>query len=254
MKRGLISWMLAALSLATSLGAQEAGEPAERAAFGSALARYRAGDYEQAWKAFSELVERGGEAAAPQARLNGALAALRLLRSGDAEALVAPLTGRDGWRADAAFVLGMAARQHGERAVVAAELPDAEPMAWVMATKAMQRSELQLREAVRLRPDWPAAVRNLERAIRRRAEVEAARDAAAPKESKKEDAPEPEPPIEPPASEQPPEVVIPEVATAELSARELEQLQERVRQQQRQKVRGRQQRSRARAGAGRRDW
>ena len=170
------------------MGAGVVHEPAERAAFGAALARYRAGDYEQAWKAFSELVERGGEAAAPQARLNGALAALRLLRSGDAEALVAPLTGRDGWRADAAFVLGMAARQHGERAVVAAELPDAEPMAWVMATKAMQRSELQLREAVRLRPDWPAAVRNLERAIRRRAEVEAARDAAAPKESKKDDA------------------------------------------------------------------
>ena len=148
----------------------------------------------------------------------------------------------------------MAARQHGERAVVAAKLPDAEPMAWVMATRALQRSELQFREVVRLRPDWPQAVRNLERTLRRRAEVEAERAAAAPKEAKQEEAPEPEPQLEPPRPDGPPEVVIPELANAELSKEELEQLQRRVRAQQQEKVRGRQRRSRGANGARGRDW
>ena len=127
-------------------------------------------------------------------------------------------------------------------------------MAWVMATRALQRSELQFREVVRLRPDWPQAVRNLERTLLRRAEVEAERAAAAPKEAKQEEAPEPEPQLEPPRADAPPEVVIPELANAELSQEELEQLQRRVRAQQREKVQGRQRRARSDNGARGRDW
>ncbi len=243
--------------LASSLVAQRPGDDRGeygRGEFEAALASYRAADYEAAAATFGAMVALAGEDAAPQVRLNAALCALRLLRSSDAEALVAPLTEQAGWEAHAAFVLGMAARQHGDRAVTAARLPDAEPMAWTMATRALQRSALQLREAVRLRPEWGAAVRNLERALRRRAEVEAERDAAAPKESKKEAAPEPEPPVPLPKSEQPPEVVVPEIAAAELSKRELERLVERVREQQRLKVQARRQRSRRAAGARGRDW
>lgn len=232
-------------------GSQPGGAPFDLAAYSKALADYRAGEHERAFDAFQVLLSTND---LPQIRLNAALSALQLLRSRDAEELVAPLTEQDALRADAAFVLGMAARQHGERAVVAAKLPDAEPMAWVMATRAMQRSELQFREAVRRRPDWPEAVRNLERTMLRRAEVEAEREAQKPKEAKKEEAPEPEPQPEPPKPDQPPEVVIPEVANAELSAQELEKLQQRVRAQQRQKVRGRQQRSRENRTTRGRDW
>lgn len=244
------AWWLAAL---LPLFAQGVGPRAE-VSFEAAMDCYRSGDHQRAFDAFSALVDAAGRAPCAEARLNGALSALRLLRSRDAEELVAPLTEAGGWRADAAFVLGMAARQHGERAVGAAKLPDAEPMAWVMASRAMQRSELQFREAVRLRPDWAAAVRNLERTQRRRAEVEAEREAAKPKEAKQEEAPQPEPAIEPPRSDAPPEVVIPDVMQEALTASELRRLQERVRAQQRQKVRGRQRRSRGAATAGGRDW
>jgi len=251
-----MKWCFVLLAALLSMSPQDRGaglDPAglDVAAYRKALADYRAGEHERAFDAFQALLVAND---VPQIRLNAALSALQLLRSRDAEELVAPLTELEAWRADAAFLMGMAARQHGERAVVAAKLPDAEPMAWVMATRAMQRSELQFREALRRRPDWPEAVRNLERTLLRRAEVEAEREAHKPKEAKKEEAPEPEPQPEPPKQEQPPEVVIPEVANAELSAQELEKLQQRVRAQQRQKVRGRQQRSRDNRTTRGRDW
>src|SRR5690606_11510506 len=136
---------------------------------------------------------------------------------------------------------GLAACQHAERAVVAAKLADAEPMAWVMATRASQAAELQFRQVVALRPDWPAAVRNLERTMRRRAEIDADREASKPPDAKQEEAPKPEPPKNEP--EPVPEVVIPEIAVAELTQQELLELQQRVREQQQKKVSGRQQRS-----------
>ena len=247
MMRG--SMLLAAL---LSTAVQEGDAGASAGAFAPALQAYRAEDYQRSFERFAAMVQRDGEGAAPQARLNAALSALRLLRSRDAEELVAPLADVEGWRADAAFVLGFAARQHGERAVAAARLPDAEPMAWAMASRAFQRSELQFRAVVRVRPDWGAAVRNLERTLRRRAEVEAERDAATPKTAKQEPAPAPEPELELPTAA--PEVVIPDVANSQLSAEELTQLQRRVRAQQREKVRGRQQRSLGRGAQAGRDW
>lgn len=244
------AWSLAVL---LPWGAQDSSAPS-LGSFAAALDQYRRGEYEAAFEGFQAILERAGPAVRPEVRLNAGLCALRLLRSRDAEELVAPLSDVEGRRADAAFVLALAARQHGERAVVAAKLPDAEPMAWVMATRAMQQSEAQFRAAVRLRPDWGEAVRNLERTLLRRAEVEAERASAKPKEAKQEDAPQPEPVVEPPRSASPPEVVIPEVMQEALSASELLQLQELVRSQQRQKVRGRQERSRGNAKLGGRDW
>jgi len=249
MMRGSI--LLAAL---LSMTAQEGDAGGSALAFAPALQAYRAEDYQRSFDGFVAIAQRAGAGAAPQVRLNAALSALRLLRSRDAEELVAPLTDVEGWRADAAFVLAFAARQHGERAVAAAKLPDAEPMAWVMASRAFQRSELHFRAAVRVRPEWGAAVRNLERTLRRRSEVEAERDAATPKAAKQEQAPTPEPELELPPPKAAPEVVIPEVANSQLSADELAQLQRRVRAQQREKVRGRQQRSRGRGAQAGRDW
>jgi len=251
----------AVFCLAMLLPAVAQGGRAETAPprFDVGLQAYRAGDYARAFTVFTALLERGVGGAPAELRLNAALSALRLSRSRDAEELVAPLTEKQGdedqrWRAHAAFVLGLAARQHGERAVAAAMLPDAEPMAWVMASRGLQQSELHFRAAVQLRPEWGEAVRNLERTMQRRAAVEAKRAAAQPKQAKQEQAPEPEvalPELGPDAS---PEEVTPEWDTAALSARELQQLRQRVRDQQKRKVRGRQLRvDRARAGKGR-DW
>ncbi len=247
MKRGAI------LAVAALLSAAQGGDVAvDSARFTDGLAAYRSGEHERALEVFSALLGRSERGPAAEVRLNAALSALQLLRSRDAEEFVAPLVDDERWAADAAFVLALAARQHGERAVVAAKLPDAEPMAWVMASRALQRSELQFREAVRLRPEWGAAVRDLERTLLRRREVEAEREAAAPKEAKQEEAPEPQ--LEVSKPDAPPEVVVPEIAQAELSAEELAQLQRRVLAQQRDKVRGRQRRSAQDRTPGRRDW
>ena len=253
----------AAFCLALLLPVVAQGERAAAAPprFEAGLQAYRDGDYERAFAVFTALLERGDAAAPVELRLNAALCALRLSRSRDAEELVAPLTSNMGAasrerRAHAAFVLGLAARQHGERAVAAAKLPDAEPMAWVMASRGLQQSELHFRAAVQLRPEWGEAVRNLERTMQRRAVVEAERAAAQPKQSKQEQAPAPEPEValpepDPDAS---PEEVVPEWETAALSADELQQLRQRVHDQQKQKVRGRQVRPDRSRARGERDW
>ena len=220
----------------------------------AALRDYAAARYEPALQALQAELAQRGDAAPAELRLDAALCALRLLRSRDAEELVAPLTDDARWAAEAAFVLGLAACQHAERAVVAAKLADAEPMAWAMATRAIQGAELQFRQVVALRPDWSEGVRNLERTLLRRRAIEAEREASKAPDAKKEDAPKPEP--EPPKdqAESAPEVVIPEIAVAELTNKELLELQQRVREQQQLKVSGRQQRSQSGSRVGGHDW
>jgi hypothetical protein len=220
----------------------------------AAVADYQAARYEQALARLQPELDRSGDQVAPEVRLNAAMCALRLLRSRDAEELVAPLTEHAPWAAEAAFLLGLAASQHAERAVVAAKLADAEPMAWVMASRAIQSAELQFRQAVTLRPEWREAVRNLERTMLRRQAIDADREAAKPPDAKQENAPKklPDPPPSPP--DQAPDVVIPEIAVAELTAQELAELQQLVRMQQQQKVGSRLQRTTASGSGSGRDW
>jgi len=219
-----------------------------------AVADYRDSKYEPALATLRGLLSGAVEDEQAVIRLNAGLCALRLLRSRDAEELLAPLVEDPDWAIEAAFLLGLASSQHAERAVVAAQLADAEPMAWTMATRAIRSAEAQFRSVVAARPDWRPAVRNLERLLRRRTEIERLQEAAQKPDAKQESAPKPEPPK--PAADRDPteEVVIPEVATAQLTAKELAELQERVRKQQSKKLRGRQQRSRQSAVAGERDW
>ena len=89
------AWWLAAL---LPLFAQGVGPRAE-VSFDAAMDCYRSGDHQRAFDAFSALVDAAGRAPCAEARLNGALSALHLLRSRDAEELVAPLTEAGGWRA-----------------------------------------------------------------------------------------------------------------------------------------------------------
>ena len=233
---------------------QQAGMAESSAdAVATAVADYRSGKYEQALAAFNQLLQLQDAEVAPEVRMNAALCALRLLHSRDAEQLVATLIDDSDWSSRATFLLGIAASQQAERAVAAASLTDAEPMAWMMATRAIKTAELQFRTVVKLDPEWLEASRNLERVLHRKAAIATARDAARPPEAKKENLPKPEPDEK--ADEQdPPEIVIPEIVATELTPKELAALQRLVRDQQSKKLRSRQQRNRTISRADRRDW
>ena len=256
-----MKWYLL-LSVAVLWSAQGAKDapplsPAEVVAV--ALTDYRAGNYELAlallekeWRQVAD--SNAAEKVVPQVRLNAALCALRLLRSRDAQEFVLPLAEDERWAPEVVFILGLASCQHAERAVVAAKLADAEPMAWLMATRAIKEAELQFRRACRMRPQWPEAIRNLERTILRRIGIEEERSTATKPDAKKEAAPNEKPPAPQENQDQAPEVVIPEIAMGQLTGEELAKLQQRVREQQEKKVRSRTQHTRGRAVAGERDW
>jgi len=217
-----------------------------------ALADYRAGRYQAAFDAFRHQLDARGEQAPAELRLDAALAALRLSRTRDAEQALQPLVDAPppAFAADVRFLQGRIAWQRAERAAAAARLADAEPMAWTMATRSLQRAHEHFVAAAHARDDWPAACRNAERALRRLTEVERERDAAAAPGAKQERLPEPPPPQ--PGSD--PEEVAPVLQAAPLSAAELRLLQQRVLQQQRDKLRQRADEQRAATTAGERDW
>lgn len=232
---------------------QANAEPA--AAFAQALADYRAGRFEPAHATFTQLLAAAGDAAAPELRWNAALAALRVQRSGDAETAIQPLLQQAdaSWRSEAEFVLAMVAHQRAERAVAAAQLPDAEPLAWTMALRAMQQAIEGFARADQLRGRWPAAARNAERCSNRRREIERMQAAAKKPDSQRTEAPEPQP--EPPRPQDVrPEEVTPDLAKDTLSAAEVAQLLQRLRQQERDKRALRQQAGAATGAAGERFW
>jgi len=248
--------VLGALAMAFA-PAQEPTAPQDpSAAFARGLVAYRAGRFQEAHEVFQPVLLSLGDAAPDELRWNAALAALHVLRTSDAEAALQPLLQHDDdrWRADAEFGLALAAHQRAERAVLAAQLADAEPLAWTMALRAMQQAIDGFARADRLRGRWPAAARNAERATRRLAELERLRDANKPPEAKQ--APEPEPPPPPPPSPdgQSPEEQVPELPDQGLEAAEVTQLLQRLRQQEQKKRTLRQGQPRPAAAPGERDW
>ncbi|MBL9078731.1 MAG: hypothetical protein JNL08_14570 [Planctomycetes bacterium] len=216
-------WPVCVLGLVASLAAQD-----------GALADYRAGRFAAAHAALAAALAERGAAAPPELRANTALAALRLLREGDAEAAARPLlaAAEPEWRARGEQLLGFAAWLRTDRAVAAARLPDAEPMAWELAVRSAEAAWQHWRRAAAALPAEVAMVRNVERAWQRLTEVRAARDAATARTQQ-----EPAPPPPEPAAAEPPAPAPAEVATAPLSAAELQRLRERLLQKQREKQR-----------------
>ena len=234
----LACWAVVA---ATALPAQAAGD-----AFAAAVADSRAGRHAAAFASWQQQFTAAGEAAGAELRWNLALAALRVQRSGDAEAAVAGwLTGADpARRGDAEFVAALAACQRAERAAMAAALPDAEPMAWTIAVQSMERAVAGFQRAELARQGWPEAQRNAARATQRLAELRRLRDQAQTPKSKQDSAPVP--PAPQPAAPLPEEqpVVLPE---ERLSANELEAVRRLVATREQTKQQGRRERQ-ARAG------
>lgn len=256
--RSLLPWLLPCCLTALPSPAQQpaAAAPADaEAAFAAAIADYRAGRFEPAYAAFAQLLAAAGDRADAELRWNLALAALRVQRSGDAEAAIQPLLQHPDvrWQAEAEFVLAMVAHQRGERAVAAAQLADAEPLAWTMARRALQQAIDGFARADRLRSSWPAAARNAERCSARLREVERLQAAAKKPDSQKTEAPEP-PPEPPKPADQKPEEVAPDLAKDALSSAEVAQLLQRLRQQERDKRALRQQSAAPAARGGERFW
>jgi hypothetical protein len=201
---------------------------------GSAAADYAAGRFEAARAALAAELAARGPAAPPDLRGNLALAALRVQRTGEAEAAAQPLADADQpvWRQRGEFLLGLCAWQRADQAILAAQLPDAEPMAFEFAVRSVEAAWHHWRRAAAIAPGDPAAARNAERAWRRLAEVRAARDAATSRPR-----PEPAPPPPPAIPAGPPEATRPELTTGTLSAAELARLRQRLQQKEREKQR-----------------
>jgi len=224
------------------------------AAFAAAVADYRAGKHEAAFAAFQQQFAAAGDTASDALRWNLALAALRLQRSGDAEEAVGSwLDGADdGRRADAEFVFGMAGAQRGERAAAAAQLPDAEPLAWAMAIRAMEQSAGAFVRAAGARGGWPEAERNAARTRARVDELKRLRDAVREQAAKKESAPKPLPPApkpKPETDEDPLGLVVEPLPTGDLPA-----LARRIAQRDQKKIAVRREQQQQALRAGERGW
>lgn len=218
--------------------------------FARAVAAYRAGQYDEALAGFSAAWQQSPAAASPELLGNLALAALRQRRPADAEAPAQRLAdgGHDEDAALGEFLLGQAAMERARTAELAARLPDAEPMAWQAAVMASQHALDHWRRAAELRPGWPEAVRNAERAYRRLTAAQDARDRAE-QQTRKEKAKEPTPP----QPKNPTEADTPDLRAEPLPAAEVARLLERLQQKEREKVVVRQQGHRA-AAVGGRGW
>lgn len=162
--------------------------------FATALRDYRAGSYTAAFAGFQAEFRAGGDMVPSALRWNLALAALRVQRSADAEAAIEPWLAEPSGerRADAEFVFAMACCQRAERAVLAAQLPDAEPTAWAMASQALERAAAAFLRASEFRGAWPEAMRNRERVQQRLQEVRQEQRRA--EQKKQTEAAPPEPP------------------------------------------------------------
>lgn len=235
-------------------GAAQEPAPEQRVAAG--IVAYRAGRHDAARVEFAAAAAAFGERCPPHVAVDWALAALRTGRPSEAEAAARSLLGSDdaAVRADAEFLLASAAFQHGERAEAAAQLQDPEPMAWPAAERAFDLAHRGFGRAAMLRPEWPEARRNAERAWRRLSEVRRLRAEAEQKGApdRREKQPPPPPPSRPP--DQPPEEAAPGLATTALSPAEVGRLLQRVQQQERDKQAVRRLAQRAAAAPGERDW
>jgi len=222
--------------------------------FTAGVAAYRAGRWEDARVAFAAELAAHGAGAPAALRVNLAMAALRVQRTQDAEAAARPLleSAVIDDRAWGEFLGALASFQRGERAAAAARLPDAEPMAWETAVRSAAAAVQGWCRAAELRPGWPEALRNAERAVRRLAALQRERAAAAPATPKRT---EPVPPEPPPQAAQPStEEVQPDLVQATLSQAELERLRQRLRQKDREKRSARLLQPRRALVAGERDW
>ncbi len=175
---------------------------------------FREGRFAEAHDAFAAAVAAAGDEAAAELLWNEALAALAAGRPREAEiaAEVAAVRGGASFGPRRDFVLGSAAWARAARAESQASGPEAEPFAFDLAIAQVDAARDAWARAAASRADWPAARRNVERALLKRDELVAKRDEARRKaeEERKKDRADPEDATEgeePPRDERAPTAV-----------------------------------------------
>ncbi len=120
---------------------------------------YERGDFDAAYEAFAVRTS-------PEMRFNAALAALQAGRLRDAA------TALDGTTSDepdvaalCEFLRGNVAFAQCEQAAIQADTPEAEPFAFDIALRHAESARDSWQDAAMTRLDWPAARRNVERAL-----------------------------------------------------------------------------------------
>jgi len=227
---------------------------------------FRAGDFPRAYQALTRAEERRGIDADAQLVFDRALAALQAgeLRAAEFcadKALVraGPLQGVR-FEDLRVFLFANVAVRRSMRAEAEAELIDADPTAFT-------RAILHVDEAVELwktlvvgrdQEEWPAARRNLERALKRRADLEARREEAEARQNRKkeqelQEIPEEEPEDPEARPEEQEEKARPQLL-AELSQQELARLFEKLEALEKEKRELRRERQRARSRDVEKDW
>jgi hypothetical protein len=159
---------------------------------------YAAGRFAEAHDAFVAA----GDDVAPAALVNRAMAGLRAGRLRDAADVLARAieAGDREVAARATFLRGNVAFAQCELAEKQANTLEAEPFAFDISIRYAQAARDHWREAAMTRDDWPAARRNVERALlklytleRKKREAERRRERKTEKEPKPEPVPEPPP-------------------------------------------------------------
>jgi hypothetical protein len=194
------------------------------------------------------LLAACGGSAAPDA-----LRAIEALRAGDLEAAEAAAGGADAALRD--FVRGNVAFARSERAEAAAARPGAPPSLLERAAADAEDALAFWRRAAASREDWPAARRNVERALLRLARLRGKKTEGG------RGGPKPErPPEERPAPPRPPETAgeepgpEAEVDVSELPPERVLALLEALRRREAEKRALRQERRSAAGGGAERDW
>jgi hypothetical protein len=163
--------------------------------------------FPEALAAFTAAEQNLGDAAPVELLINRSLAALGAgdLRVAELCAEKAAARGGEDWFGLRDFLIGCAAYQRAERAEAEAGLLEADPTSFDRALLEAATALRSWRLAAASRNDWPAARRNVERALLKLESLRAAREEArnrqqATKEKTQEQLPEPQP--EDPAEEQ----------------------------------------------------
>lgn len=179
---------------------------------------YRAGHYDEALVAFREAVAAAGDAPTAVELYNLALAAMRVGELREARDAIDRLESQDdaSFVARVQFLRGNLAWEEARFAEAEARLPDADPSSYPRAIARVDEARRAWMRAAVEHGDWPAAGRNVERALRKREELQLAQAAASGKDVRK--APD-EPRILPVGSQ--PEERAPEETPAEEKGEEI---------------------------------
>ena len=234
-----------------------AGDP-----FDSGLTAYQEGRFKESLDLFRAAEKAAGRAAPTELVYNRALAALRAgeLRESETAAQRAAARGGADFMPLCLFLKGNAAFARCELAAAQAETPGAPPFAYDAAISLARTARTAWQRAAMSRPDWPAARRNVERALLKEEALAKLKKARARGETKKMPA-KARPhlvPMDKPGAEKErkkvEEAPSPQKEAARFSPVQVKRLLDFLNRKEKEKIDLRRSRRRARQGGVERDW